>query len=229
MSNNKIKKNLISILNEIKTSFFKNKESKKNLAYIAISTLVINFLSLATPLVILQTYDRILPNHSSETLSFLVVGVFLFILLEVKLKRARNYITNWSSISFDHNSSFEALSLILNSNLKDFESQRRSEYMKKIGAIKKLGQFYSGQSIISLIDLPFSLLFLIIIYYIAGNLVLVPILLITIFAFISFRNGKKLKKTIEEKDYADDEATAFFANSLKMSKESNPLVLKNTF
>ncbi len=41
------------------------------------ATIVINLLSLALPVVLLQVYDRVIPNQSVDTLALLVVGLGL--------------------------------------------------------------------------------------------------------------------------------------------------------
>ena len=216
-------------VNELKNVLSQNKETKKAFFYIAISSLVINFLALATPLIILQTYDRILPNNATETLSIMIIGVSVFLLFEILLKRARNYVTNWSSVTFDHNKTTEAIKIILRSRFSDFESRRRSEYLKKIDSIKKLTQFYSGNSIISLVDLPFSALFLFLIYYIGKEIALIPIVLITIFFIISYYNGNKLKEKITEKESIEDDSSAFTRDTLKNIKGIKALGLEKKF
>ncbi|NOQ47295.1 MAG: hypothetical protein GQ559_11625 [Desulfobulbaceae bacterium] len=46
-----------------------------NLFHLVLSSLVINLLALAMPIMMLQTYDRILPSHGYGTLTLLVFGV----------------------------------------------------------------------------------------------------------------------------------------------------------
>ena len=67
-----------------------------NKFYLMLSTLVINLLALAMPIMMLQTYDRILPSHGIGTLVLLISGVLCAVTLEVGLRLARSYLTGWS-------------------------------------------------------------------------------------------------------------------------------------
>ena len=58
-----------------------------NSFYLMLSTLVINLLALAMPLMMLQTYDRILPNHGIGTLVLLISGVTCAVIIEVVVWR----------------------------------------------------------------------------------------------------------------------------------------------
>ncbi len=222
-------RNLKKLFIELRKGLSQNRETRSSFFYIALSSLVINFLALATPLMILQTYDRILPNNATETLSILVIGVFVFVFFEIVLKRARNFVTNWSSVTFDHNKTSEAISIILRSRFSDFESRRKSEYIKKIESIRKLTQFYSGSSIIALVDLPFSILFLILIYYIGKEIVFIPIAYISLFFVYSYFNGLKLKDRITKKEAIEDDSSAFSRDSLKNIKGIKSLGLEKKF
>lgn len=45
---------------------------------VLLPSLLVNLLSLAVPLTVLQIYDRILPNQSYGTATLLLAGLFLF-------------------------------------------------------------------------------------------------------------------------------------------------------
>ena len=63
-----------------------------------ISTIAINLLSLALPIMVLQIYDRIMTNRSESTLLVLAIGVCLAILFAAILRIARAYTTGWTGI-----------------------------------------------------------------------------------------------------------------------------------
>ncbi|MCC8461476.1 MAG: hypothetical protein LN545_05780 [Candidatus Megaira endosymbiont of Carteria cerasiformis] len=67
---------------------------------IVLSSLAINLLSLALPIMVLQVYDRIMINHSVGTLTVLAIGVSLAIILEGILRIARAYTTSWAGMMY---------------------------------------------------------------------------------------------------------------------------------
>ena len=60
-----------------------------------LATVFINVLSLALPVMLLQVYDRIIPNAASGTLALLVIGVGMALVLEAVFRVIRSYIGAW--------------------------------------------------------------------------------------------------------------------------------------
>ena len=174
-----------------------------NRFYLILSTLVINLLALAMPIMMLQTYDRILPSHGTGTLVLLISGVAAAVTLEVGLRLARSYLTGWSGAVFEHKTACAAMSHLLNANVQAFEEQGAGSYIQKMAAISRLRSFYSGQALMTLVDLPFVLTFLFLIAYIGGDLVVVPLALFLLFCIISWGVGMRLKQEVKEQDFSD--------------------------
>lgn len=176
---------------------------KGNTFHLVLSTLVVNLLALAMPLMMLQTYDRILPNHGVGTLFLLIAGVACAVIFEVILRLARSYLTGWSGAVFEHKTSCEAMAHLLDSDIQEFEQFGSGAYVQKLAAISKLRGFYSGQALMTLVDLPFVFTFLALIAYIAGDLVYVPLTLFLLFCISSWFVGVRLKEEVREQDHND--------------------------
>lgn len=178
-------------------------DQKGNRVYLMLSTLVINLLALAMPIMMLQTYDRILPSHGIGTLVLLITGVLCAVTLEVLLRLARSYLTGWSGAVFEHKTACAAMAHLLNSDIQQFEQQGAGAYIQKMAAISRLRSFYAGQALMTMVDLPFVLTFLGLIAYIGGDIVYVPLVLFSLFCVISWVVGIRLKKEIREQDFSD--------------------------
>jgi len=174
-----------------------------NSFYLMLSTLVINLLALAMPLMMLQTYDRILPSHGVGTLVLLISGVTCAVVVEVGLRLARSYLTGWAGAVFEHKTACAAMSHLLNGDVQAFEKQGAGAYIQKMAAISRLRTFYSGQALMTMVDLPFVITFLVLIGYIGGDLVFVPLTLFLFFCIISWFVGMRLKKEVTEQDFND--------------------------
>ena len=68
---------------------------------IILSTVVLNLLSLGIPILVLQLYDRIIPNQSYGTLSLLGIVVGIVLMLEASLRFSRGYILSWLGMHFE--------------------------------------------------------------------------------------------------------------------------------
>lgn len=175
----------------------------RNSIHLVLATLVINILGLAMPLMMLQTYDRIIPNHGVGTLVLLISGVGCAAVLEVILRLARSYLTGWAGAVFEHGTSCRALSHLLSADTQSFEKQGSGSYIQKMAAITRLRMFYSGQALMTMVDLPFVLTFLFLIAYIGGNLVFVPLSLFVVFCLTAWYVGIRLKTEVREQDAVD--------------------------
>lgn len=173
-----------------------------NFIHLVLATLVINLLALAMPIMMLQAYDRILPNHGFGTLSLLVFGVITAVVLEMGLRIGRSYLTSWSGAVFEHKTSCRALQHILDADMQQLEAQGSGAYLQKMASIGRLRSFYSGQALLTIVDLPFAFIFLFLIWYIAGNLVLAPLVLFCCFSLLSWFIGKRLRQNVKEQDFS---------------------------
>jgi len=136
----------------------------------------IHILSLALPLTLMQTYDRIIPNRAVGTLIWLLVGCIVALITEYAFRIIRALISNWMSARFEHHISTLVVDKLLDSTIGEFESVRTAIHLDRINAVGTLKGFYSGQLLLLLFDLPFSLVFLYTVYYLGNEVVFVPIL-----------------------------------------------------
>ena len=195
------------------------------------SILVVHGLSLVLPLVILQVYDRVIPNSSDETMLALFVIVLLTIILDSALKISRAYIDSINSAQFAYNISVDAISRILHSpeaSVFNEPAQRTSERLEKIS---RLGGFLGSTSHQVLIDLPFSLFFFLAIGFIGGWIVLVPVTLAVTFGLMTYWHGRQLERIIQGKDEQDRRVFDFIAEILEgistiKGLSSEPLMLR---
>ena len=187
-------------------------ENKTNTLIIA--SLAIHLLSLSLPVTTLQVYDRILVSQNMGTLNALTMGVSIAVLLECFIRLARSYIVSWSSAVYEHALSCNALRHILHSDLSEVEQEDVSQHLHRMGSISRMREFTSGQALITLIDLPFVAIYIILIAVLAGSLVVVPIMILSVFALLAWALGKKIKAILSQRDDSDEKRMSFFIQVL---------------
>lgn len=181
---------------------------------IIVATFFINLLSLAMPLALLQIYDRILPNQALNTLLLLVLGIGGALILEAILRIGRTYLSGWMGARFEHMAGCAALERVLSASINDFEKEGAGVHLERMSSLSTLKDFYAGQAIMTLFDLPFAFLFLALISYLAGSLVFVPIVLIALFALNAARVGYRLREAIADRMVADERRFNFIIEVL---------------
>ncbi len=186
----------------------------KTRADIIVASTALNLLALALPVMILQVYDRIIPNNATETLILLILGVGLALLLEAFFRLARSYITAFTGAQFEHITGCRALGRTLGTNIARFESEAAGVYLHRFNAIDSLREFMSGSNLLVFVDLPFAVIFIGMVGYIGGSLVVVPIALLVIFGLITLFVGRSLRTSLGERSVWEDRRYNFLIEVL---------------
>lgn len=181
---------------------------------IILSSTAINILALALPVLLLQVYDRIIPNNAKETLFLLVFGVGTALILESGLKLGRSYLTARAGARFEHIASCRALGRTLGTSIDEFEKKATGAYLHRFSAVETLREFMSGQSLLIFIDLPFAIVFLAMIGYIGGSLVFVPLALLVLFTLVTLMVGSGLRNALDSQGVWDDRRYNFLIEVL---------------
>lgn len=182
---------------------------------VLLSSIAINTLALAMPMVVLQVYDRILPHQSVATLWALVLTLVLVAFMDGFLRVARSVLLGWSGARYEYKNALNALNHLLHCDLVAFESQAKGVYLEKFQALEQVRSFYHGESILVIIDIPFVFLFLGLIWTFAGYMVLIPISVMVLFMLVSLFLGHSLRKTLKDRDKHSESRQNFLIESLQ--------------
>lgn len=181
---------------------------------VLIASLLINILALGLPIVILQVYDRIIPNQAIESFTLLMVGLIIVIIIDSALKIFRSILLSWEGARFDHRESLHAMNHILDAESTAYSSKPTSYYLDKMHALEKIQEFYSSQSILLAMDLPFVIIFLTLIWIIAGPLIFIPLVLLGIFFIVSSRVGNHLRSALKQRSTMEERRQNFIVETL---------------
>ena len=193
---------------------FRSPDLRRVLPGLALAALLYNLLGLALPMAILQIMDRVIVNHSLETLTLLVLGVLAGLILEELLRAANGVVTGWLGARFEHGASVNALARLMRVPLWRLQREEPVMQAERIGAAGRVAEFYSGQALLVLFDVPFVFMFLAMIYIIGDWVVLVPLALLCVFAYVIARFGDWLKEQVDQRHLMDDRRTNFLVEVL---------------
>ncbi len=182
---------------------------------IVLSSFAINLLSLALPMVLLQVYDRLIPNQALNTLSILIIGLMVVLVMDVLLRTARSYMVGWIGAQYEHDTGIASMKNIMNGNLVELESVPSGEQLDRLNAIDSVRDFYGSQASLAIMDLPFVLLFLGVLAYIGTWLALVPAILLVILGWMAYQLGVYLRESIEEDPVWEDRKYSFIIEVLR--------------
>jgi ATP-binding cassette subfamily C protein LapB len=164
---------------------------------VLVASLLINLFALASPLFIMNVYDRVVPNHAVETLWVLAAGVFIVFLFDLVMKILRGYFIDTAGKRADIILSSTIFEKILGIRMADKPSSVGA-FTNNLHEFESFREFLTSATLATVIDLPFLLFFLIIIWMLGGSVVVVPIIAIPLALLAAFVIQKPLKNTIHK-------------------------------
>lgn len=172
-------------------------ESKKIYRDVLIASILINLFAIAAPMFTRLVYDKVVPNLAFETLWVLASGIFVVFTFDLLLKLMRSYFIDIAGKKSDILISSKLFSKVLGIRM-EAKPASVGAFAKNLQEFESIREFFTSATIGSLIDLPFAILFLTLIWLMAGDLVYVPIVGVVILVIYAIIIQGPLRRTIEE-------------------------------
>lgn len=144
-------------------------------AEVVAATVLINCLALASPLFIMNVYDRVVPNNALETLWVLALGVGIVFGFDVALRVLRGYFVDMAGRAADTRLAAAVFEQVMGIRMAARPASAGA-FASQLREFETLRDFFGSATVTALVDLPFLLVFIAIIWLIGGWLALVPLL-----------------------------------------------------
>ncbi len=141
---------------------------------VLLAALLINLFALAMPLFVMNVYDRVVPNQATDTLWVLAVGILLVLCADAVLKVMRSWFVDLAASRVDVSLSASIMERVLGMKLAERPASVGS-FATGLQAFESVRGFIGSATVIAFIDLPFVLLFTLVIGLISWVLV-IPVL-----------------------------------------------------
>jgi ATP-binding cassette subfamily C protein LapB len=149
---------------------------------VAVASVLINIFTVLSPLFFMNVYDRVVPNKAYETFWVLAVGVLVMYVFDLVLKTLRGYFLDAAGRRADVALSASLFEQVMNMRL-DAGRQSVGTLANNLREFESLREFFTSATIAALIDLPFVILFIAVIWWIGGAaMALVPLVAIPLVA-----------------------------------------------
>jgi ATP-binding cassette subfamily C protein LapB len=159
----------------------------------------INIFALAVPLFTMNVYDRVVPNAAFETLWVLALGVLLIMVGDAILKSLRGHFLDLASRRVDVELSAKIMEQTLGMRLEHRPASVGS-FAVNLRSFETLRDFITSATLTTFIDLPFALLFFLVIAWI-GLPILLPVILVTAVLLIYALYMRPQLERLTEKSY----------------------------
>ncbi len=157
------------------------------------ASIVINVLALALPIVLLQIYDRVIPNQNQATLFVLGLGLFVAVFLEMLMRGARARLMSYAGARYEVNKTTALVHQFLHADITEIERSPVGVHVNHLNSVSKIREFRGGDAACAVLDLPFSFLFLAVVAWIAPTIALVLVVMMV----ASISASRRLTKSSE--------------------------------
>ncbi|KQZ76864.1 hypothetical protein ASE06_05005 [Sphingopyxis sp. Root214] len=139
-----------------------------------VATVVVNALALATSLYSMQVYDRVIPRGGFATLWVLTAGIGFALLIDFIMRIIRALMVGREAMAIDAEVSeyfFDRMQAVR----LDARPPGIGTMAAQLRGLEQVRQIFSSASIFVMADLPFALLFLVVMAMIGGVVAVVPL------------------------------------------------------
>jgi ABC-type bacteriocin/lantibiotic exporter with double-glycine peptidase domain len=165
------------------------------------ASIVSHILALAIPLALLQTYDRILPNEAYGTTFVLAAGVTVAIVLEALVRYTRAVLFAYVGSAFEAEMTVRVLDHVMHADSRAFHQLSIPDLSDAVRAAGEVRDFWSGNAAVALHELPFAVIYIVLIAYIGSWLALIPLAftILALFAALAVtRSGATAQRDARE-------------------------------
>ncbi|RJG14200.1 type I secretion system permease/ATPase [Pseudomonas cavernicola] len=160
------------------------------------ASLLINLIGLGAPLFVMNVYDRVVPNQATATLWVLAIGISGAFMFDLLLKTMRGLCLDLAGKKTDLIISATLFERIVGMTMRH-RPARVGSFAQNIHEFQTLRDFLASLTLTTLIDLPFTLLVLLVIAMLGGHLVWIPVLAFPVALLIGWLLQKPLVETMD--------------------------------
>ena len=177
------------------------------------ASFLINLFVLASPLFTMNVYDRVVPNNAIETLWVFAAGVSIIYIMDTFAKFTRTYLLESAAKKSDIIMSSIIFEKVLDLKMANHPASVGS-FANNLKDFDNIRGFLTNATMAALIDLPFSIIFLVVIGYLGGNIVYIPILTMTLILSYAYFIKKPLRASIESTHEASAKKSSILIEAL---------------
>lgn len=160
---------------------------------VALAATLVNLFSLATSLFSMTVYNRIVPNNATNSLIALSIGMAIVLVFDFILRSLRGYFIDIAGQRIDRTVGKTIFERMLTMRM---ESRKGSSgaFAGLLREFEALRDFFASATLVAIVDVPFIILFLAVIWAIGGWVVIVPLALVPIVIGVGMSSQPSLTK-----------------------------------
>ena len=177
-------------------------------------SVVIQLFALITPMFFQVVMDKVLVHRGFSTLDVIAAALLVVTLFEVVLGGLRTYIFAHTTSRIDVELGARLFRHLLSLPLAYFEHRRVGDTVARVRELEQIRSFLTGQALTSVLDLAFSFIFLLVMWYYSGWLTLVVLASLPLYAIWSALISPILRTRLNDKFARNADNQSFLVESV---------------
>ncbi|MDH1126940.1 type I secretion system permease/ATPase [Enterobacter sp. GD03975] len=178
------------------------------------ASIVLQLFALMTPLFFQVVMDKVLVHRGLNTLNVITVALIFIIIFDVTLGGLRTYIFAHTTSRIDVELGAKLFRHLLKLPIAWFEKRRVGDTVARLRELEQIRNFLTGQAMTSLLDLVFSFIFIVVMYFYSGWLTLVVLASLPCYAIWSAAISPLLRSRLNDKFARSADNQSFLVESV---------------
>ncbi len=158
---------------------------KKLIKHLLAMTFILNIIALAVPLFIMVVYDNVIGARATHSLPYLIGGLCVALTVELVLRMVRSKTIGMVAGRLDYIIGVETLKKLLYLPPQLTERATVSSQLTRLKQFESVRDLFSGSAASLFLELPFVLFFIVVLALLAGEIALVPVTMVILYALLS--------------------------------------------
>jgi len=170
-----------------------SRDAKPLLRDVLILSLVLNVIAIAVPIFVLQVYDRVVFHNGLATLAGLSIGMVLVLAVDYLFRIVRSRILQRVALEVEVRLNRRIADTFLRLPLAELEKRPASHWQRMFQDVEIIRNMVSGGAAVLLSDLPFLVIFLVLIAIVAKAVLWVVLLFVAAFTALAVVSGRMVQ------------------------------------
>jgi ABC-type protease/lipase transport system fused ATPase/permease subunit len=176
-------------------------------------SLTSNVLALALPLALLQVYDRIVASQAQGTAAVLFSAVLIALVADGFLRYVRFRALAHIGARFEFSSTRALLERVFAASPAELRNLGAGRLRSVLSALSQSRELYTGQGLLPFFDAPFGAMFLLLVWYIGGTIVLVPLAILALLGVAALVGGRLHRRSLSQVAAAEQERSSLIGET----------------
>lgn len=173
------------------------RENKGLYRRVTLAAILINLFGLASPLFVMNVYDRVIPNAAMQTGWVLAIGILTVYTFDLLMRTLRGYFVDLAGRKIDVLAARRIFDHVLDMRLEG-RPKSSGVFANMLREFESVKEFFTSATLTAFIDLPFALLFVGFVFFISPVFGMIVLGLTIGSAVISYALQKPMRYLIQK-------------------------------